>query len=488
MSIYTFPCVLCRTIVAKMRLMVLLLVSVYSCNAVVIRIKPVRIVSYSKNHTSISSPSPSKISALTVVTSSSVTSPVTMKEILPATEKDESTSIAAHPTKAATVMPTTAALPAATNLPEVSSETPATKSQVTTVDEITKSAETPKPTTVFTAPIVPAKNLTDRAGFFRTSLHTRLFYWFFRSKFNPADPLVVWLQGQPNASSMYGAFDETGPYYINPQTKSIAARQYSWSNSFNVLYLDPHPGCGFSHSDDPSEYSVSYERVAKGILKALKQFFSLYPQLMANKLYLAAQSVGAKYAVVVAHAILQTVHRFRLNLKGVLLGGAVIDEYQLANYDCRMLAFGLVDLKTMDEMAQPQDYMAALIRTEAYSRAAEYWHQQVFHFFTQAGYQSPYDVRWVNTFWDSFVADYMNQANVRKELKMGTLKFQPAAKAYITSETLRPLQILIRELLTSIKVNLEIVLLPQKWSQSERCRKRNASVRVKMASFDFLFK
>lgn len=453
MPSFTFPYVISGVVVAKMRLMVLIFVSVHLCDSVIIRIKPVRIVSYQKNHTSTCSPSTSQISALSVVPTD--TSLATVTELPPSAQVGEPISPSFESTFSTLVTPfTSTASTVDTDLPKESPQSSVTTFGVTPADQVSDST-TPKLVTAFLPPIVPAKNLTDRAGLLQINPHTRLFYWFFRSKSSPTDPLVVWLQGQPNASAMYGAFDETGPYLINPQTKNLAARQFSWSSSFNVLYLDPHPGCGFSYSDNPLEYSVSYERVAKGILKALKQFFTLYPQLANNSLYLAAQSVGAKYAIVVAHAILQIVHRYRLNLKGVLLGGAVVDEYQLANYDYRLLTFGLVDLKTMDEMTQPQDYMAALIRTEAYSRAVEYWHQQVFSFFTRAGYQSPYDVRLVNAFWDSLVADYMNQANVKKEFKIGALKFQPAAKAYITSETLRPLQILIRELLSNIKVNFK---------------------------------
>lgn len=442
--------------------MVILFSSVYFSEAVIVRIKPVRIVSYHRNHTVSKTSSATEIiipetTAPPTTPSSSSPTPSTKTETQPG-PPDTGLTIYKSTRVTSTTL-TTSSSPPATIESNVSVTPFTTTTQLVTAADQPNS-EAPKttsaPTSGSLAHIPSARNLTDRAGFFRISPYTRLFYWFFRSKSNSSDPLVVWLQGQPNASSMYGAFDETGPYFINLQTKTLTPREYSWSSSFHVLYLDPYPGCGFSHSENPSEYSQSYKRVVKGILKALRQFFTLYPQLQANSLYLAAQSVGAKYAIVVAHAMLQTVHQYR-NLKGVILGGAVIDEYQLANYDSRMSAFGLVDLKMMEDLSQQQDYMAALIRTEAYSRAAEFWHEHVFSFFTRVGYQSPYDARSINVFWDSLVAKYMNQDSVRKELKLGVLRFQPASKAYITSETLRPLQVLIRELLSNIKVIIGII-------------------------------
>lgn len=288
-----FPHVICGVVVAKMCLIVLLFVSVHFCDSVIIRIKPVRIVSYQRNHTD----SVTQISATEVPVD---TNPTHMKDLPYSTEDIVPSSVMPFSTKATPFTSTISTLH--TDSPKESPQS--SKSEVTFAEHVTTprladqvTASTPKladqvtvrtPTladqvavtpkladrvavsspklsTVSLAPIRPAKNLTDRAGLFQINPHTRLFYWFFRSKSSPSDPLVIWLQGQPNASSLYGAFDETGPYLINPQTKSLSARQHTWSNSFNILYLDPHPGCGFSYSDKSSEYLVSYEKVAKGI-------------------------------------------------------------------------------------------------------------------------------------------------------------------------------------------------------------------------------
>ena len=49
----------------------------------------------------------------------------------------------------------------------------------------------------------------------------RLFehYFFVESEGNPStDPVIVWTNGGPGASSMFGLFVELGPFYLSAQS------------------------------------------------------------------------------------------------------------------------------------------------------------------------------------------------------------------------------------------------------------------------------
>lgn len=67
---------------------------------------------------------------------------------------------------------------------------------------------------------------------------SNLFFWYFKAKVNPdSAPLVLWLQGGPGASSMFGLFTENGPFSVSKKLKLIK-RPYSWHLNHHLIYID----------------------------------------------------------------------------------------------------------------------------------------------------------------------------------------------------------------------------------------------------------
>ncbi|KAH9874888.1 hypothetical protein J1614_004375, partial [Plenodomus biglobosus] len=74
------------------------------------------------------------------------------------------------------------------------------------------------------------------------------FFWFFEAREDPANaPLVIWLNGGPGSSSMYGILEENGPCYANPDSNSTRPAEWSWNQQANMLYLDQPVQVGFSY-------------------------------------------------------------------------------------------------------------------------------------------------------------------------------------------------------------------------------------------------
>lgn len=181
--------------------------------------------------------------------------------------------------------------------------------------------------------------LTSHAGFFKTNEQqdARLFFWFFQSEKNwKTAPTIVWLQGEPGWSSLYGLFEEHGPYYITNTTNGLKMnlRKFAWTKMYNVLYLDHCIGCGFSLATDEDAYIPSYANVGENVYEALYQFFKVFPEYTENDLYLAGSHGGAKYIPVIGHAI-HTNNRFskvQMHLKGMFIGGPYTDAANMIYY------------------------------------------------------------------------------------------------------------------------------------------------------------
>ena len=86
-------------------------------------------------------------------------------------------------------------------------------------------------------------------------------YFFAESENDPAnDPVVIWTNGGPGASSFFGMFVELGPFQVNSaslQTESynktgiptLFKNEQSWTKAANVLILNSPPPVGYSYCD-----------------------------------------------------------------------------------------------------------------------------------------------------------------------------------------------------------------------------------------------
>ena len=86
------------------------------------------------------------------------------------------------------------------------------------------------------------------------TLGSNMFFWFFpaQQRANEA-PVLLWLQGGPGASSMYGLFSENGPYISVNGT--VTPRELAWTSKYNVLYIDNPVGTGYSFTQQAEGYA-----------------------------------------------------------------------------------------------------------------------------------------------------------------------------------------------------------------------------------------
>ena len=185
------------------------------------------------------------------------------------------------------------------------------------------------------------------SGFFPTSLDgspgAMLHYWLTLSESQPAtDPLVVWLQGGPGCSSLFGLLYENGQLHFSGDKDATGAptlvqNPYAWTKVANMLWLEQPVGVGFSYCQS-GNCTCDYEGCAFDVdaYGFFVNFFGAYPELAKLDFHISGESYGGVYVPYIADAILTGNAGGKsplINLKGILigngLGGAISDDNEI---------------------------------------------------------------------------------------------------------------------------------------------------------------
>ncbi|XP_055686489.1 venom serine carboxypeptidase [Lutzomyia longipalpis] len=183
-------------------------------------------------------------------------------------------------------------------------------------------------------------------------MNSNLFFWYFPAKTNPHDaPIVVWLQGGPGASSLFGLFTENGPFEFTESGK-VTRRKYSWHLNHHLIYFDNPVGTGFSFTDDDKGYSSNESEVGINLHLALEQFFKVFPDIRGNPFWVTGESYGGKYVPALTHRIHKmnehAAENEKINLKGMAIGNGLSDPLHQLKYGDYLFQLGLIDANGRD--------------------------------------------------------------------------------------------------------------------------------------------
>ncbi|KAH6921616.1 hypothetical protein HPB50_003606 [Hyalomma asiaticum] len=181
-------------------------------------------------------------------------------------------------------------------------------------------------------------------------------------------PLLLWLQGGPGKSALYGQFLENGPLGID-ENGTLFRRKRSILWHFNVIYLDAPAGAGYSF-DKNKDYPKTLEQAATQTMRFMRRFLRIFPEYMNNQLFIAGESYGARSAIGFAQRVLKDRTRLDLKLKGVMLGvGFVLPLLDIIDSSDYLYYSGLLDgngrnafagrFKVIDYLIQKQNFTAA---------------------------------------------------------------------------------------------------------------------------------
>ncbi|KAJ1100487.1 hypothetical protein NDU88_005572 [Pleurodeles waltl] len=134
---------------------------------------------------------------------------------------------------------------------------------------------------------LPGYNVKSYSGYLTVNktYNSNLFFWFFPAQVEPENaPLLLWLQGGPGGTSMFGLFVEHGPYVVN-KNLTLCARKYPWTSHYSLIYIDNPVGTGFSFTDDSQGFAKDQVDVGRDLYSALTQFLQIFPEYQKNDFY-----------------------------------------------------------------------------------------------------------------------------------------------------------------------------------------------------------
>jgi vitellogenic carboxypeptidase-like protein len=158
--------------------------------------------------------------------------------------------------------------------------------------------------------------------------------------------VLLWLQGGPGSSSLFGLFVENGPLVV-AKDGSVSRREITWNKEYHMLYIDNPVGTGFSFTNESGGYAVDETEVGINLYRALTQFFTVFSDYVGSDFYVTGESYAGKYVPAIAYRIHlenQGNPKVKINLKGVAIGDGLVDPVNMfGGYGDLMFQFGLVD-------------------------------------------------------------------------------------------------------------------------------------------------
>lgn len=155
-------------------------------------------------------------------------------------------------------------------------------------------------------------------------------FYFLAESQSPAhdsDPVLLWLNGGPGASSLSGCFSENGPLLVNADGKTLRVNKFAWNQKTNLLCIESPVGVGFSYNSS-GVYEADDQSQAQDLYDALQKFYMKFPWLRENDFVVSGESYGGIYVPTTALAILKgnaaTPDKSQhINLKKFVVGNGV---------------------------------------------------------------------------------------------------------------------------------------------------------------------
>ncbi|KAH7308305.1 Alpha/Beta hydrolase protein, partial [Rhexocercosporidium sp. MPI-PUGE-AT-0058] len=164
----------------------------------------------------------------------------------------------------------------------------------------------------------------------------KLFFWVVMSDKDPRkDPVVLWMNGGPGSSSLYGLFVQWGPYRIDyPHERSkvtFRKNDYPMTKKMTWVFLEQPSGTGFSTGGPNVQDSDTAAKDISSFITALLQPTTTFKMadgdlsLNGRELHIAGESFGGHWLPALGSYMVSIGQHTAVNLSSFILGNSLID-------------------------------------------------------------------------------------------------------------------------------------------------------------------
>lgn len=310
----------------------------------------------------------------------------------------------------------------------------------------------------------------SHAGFFTVNeaLNSNMYFWFFPAQNGDTKaPLLLWLQGGPGGSSLFGLFNENGPLMVD-KSGNVQPRPVNWNEEYSIMYIDNPVGTGFSFTDSDEGYSTNEDQVADNLYECLQQFFLVFSDYQNNDFYVTGESYAGKYIPAIAYKIHQAnpSATLKINMKGVAIGDGLCDPVNMVGgYADLMQQFGLADSMQAAYVKKQSDAAIAEIKAGNYVNAFQIFDELLNgdtipypSYFTNITGSTNYFNILKSTGTEDFgyYGAFIEKPEVRKEIHVGNLTYNDGAKVekYLIADVMQTMAPQLATVMNNYKVLL----------------------------------
>lgn len=105
-------------------------------------------------------------------------------------------------------------------------------------------------------------------------------------------PVVIWLQGGPGSSSLFGLLELHGPIiarFTETGDTTGTLNEYAWAKKANMIYIDNPVGTGYSFCDE-IDLPHHQSDISDDLYEFLNQWFTLFHEYQQNDFYAFGES------------------------------------------------------------------------------------------------------------------------------------------------------------------------------------------------------
>ncbi|XP_067648755.1 probable serine carboxypeptidase CPVL isoform X3 [Haliotis asinina] len=201
---------------------------------------------------------------------------------------------------------------------------------------------------------------------------SNMFFWFFPAQIDPANaPLLLWLQGGPGGSSLFGLFIEHGPILVDANG-NLQRRNITWNSKYSMLYVDNPVGTGFSFTGEDSGYATNEEDVGRDLYSFLTQFYQIFKEYQKNDFYITGESYAGKYVPAISYKIHteNPTAKVKINFKGMAIGDGLCDPITMfPKYADFMFNIGVLDESERDYFQSQSDLAVKAMQEQRFGDA-----------------------------------------------------------------------------------------------------------------------